>query len=121
MNTQTTDHGPQATDHGFNGIALVAVLAILVVLAIMASTFTVLMNIENKQSASQINSQQLDMLIGSGLEHAKSILTINNIDDSLKNVVLNENMPFNSKWISDTELEYQMPDGEKKIYRFNEQ
>ena len=37
----------------FNGIALVAVLAILVVLAIMASTFTVLMNIENKHNTNQ--------------------------------------------------------------------
>jgi len=90
----------RATNHRFNGIALVAVLAILVVLAIMASTFTVLMNIENKQSAVQINSQQLDMLVASGLEHAKSILTIDEAENSPKDITLNDNMPFISKWIT---------------------
>ena len=101
------DHGPprhsrgtRTTDHGFNGIALVAVLAILVVLAIMASTFTVLMNIENKQSAAQIKSQQLDMLVGSGLEHAKSILTVDELEASPTDIMLNNNMPFISKWIT---------------------
>ncbi|RLD09842.1 MAG: hypothetical protein DRI44_07620 [Chlamydiae bacterium] len=62
-----------------SGIALVAVLAILVVLAIMAASFTALMNIENKQSQVQMNSQQLDMLIGSGLEQAKAIITVDDI------------------------------------------
>jgi len=61
------------------GIALVAVLAILVVLAIMASTFVTLMNIESKQSKVQSDSQQLDMLIESGLEHAKAELTVDKI------------------------------------------
>jgi len=62
-----------------NGIALVAVLAILVVLAIMAASFTMLMNIENKQSQVQMNSQQLDMLVNSGLEQAKAIITVDEI------------------------------------------
>jgi len=62
--------GPRITD--YSGIALVAVLAILVVLAIMAASFTVLMNIESKQSKANINSQQLDMLVNSGLEYAKA-------------------------------------------------
>ncbi|RLD10523.1 MAG: hypothetical protein DRI44_05830 [Chlamydiae bacterium] len=65
-----------------NGIALVAVLAILVVLAIMAASFTALMNIENKQSRVQMNSQQLDMLVGSGLEQAKAIITIDEMKSS---------------------------------------
>ncbi len=64
----------------YNGIALVAVLAILVVLAIMAASFTVSMNIENKQSSVQIKSQQLDMLIHSGLEQAKAIITVEELD-----------------------------------------
>ena len=72
-NSLTTDHRHLSS---VNGIALVAVLAILVVLAIMAASFTTLMNIENKQSAVQLNSQQLDMLVNSGLEQAKAIITV---------------------------------------------
>jgi len=83
-----------------SGIALVAVLAILVVLAIMAATFVTLMNIENKQSAVQMNSQQLDMLVDSGLEHAKSILTVEEAGTPDQAAVLSSDMPFNSKWIT---------------------
>jgi len=84
-----------------SGIALVAVLAILVVLAIMAATFVTLMNIENKQSAVQMNSQQLSMLINSGLEHAKSILTVDEIEKvpEEKAVILREMLNY-SKWYS---------------------
>ena len=60
----------------YSGIALIAVLAILVILTIMAASFTVLMNIEQKQSAVQLHSQQLDMLVNSGLEQAKAIITV---------------------------------------------
>ncbi|RLD09473.1 MAG: hypothetical protein DRI44_08410, partial [Chlamydiae bacterium] len=67
-----------------NGIALVAVLAILVVLAIMAASFTTLMNIENKQSKVSINSQQLDMLVNSGLEYAKALLTVEELNENSK-------------------------------------
>jgi len=70
--------GTRVTD--YHGIALVAVLAILVVLAIMAASFTVLMNIENKQSSIQIKSQQLDMLIHSGLEQAKAVITVEELE-----------------------------------------
>ncbi len=70
-----------------NGIALVAVLAILVVLAIMAASFTALMNIENKQSNVQMQSQQLDMLINSGLEQAKAIITVDEIKASREETV----------------------------------
>ena len=70
-----------------SGIALVAVLAILVVLAIMAASFTALMNIENKQSSVQIKSQQLDMLINSGLEQAKAIITVEELESERINKV----------------------------------
>jgi len=84
-----------------SGIALVAVLAILVVLAIMAATFVTLMNIENKQSAVQMNSQQLDMLVDSGLEHAKSILTTDEIENALKDKpMLPDGIQTFSKWYS---------------------
>ena len=90
---RATDYGPRATEKfgdsltsdlrpltSARGIALVAVLAILVVLAIMAASFTALMNIENKQSSVQIKSQQLDMLINSGLEQAKAIITVDELE-----------------------------------------
>jgi len=70
-----------------SGIALVAVLAILVVLAIMAASFTALMNIENKQSSVQMKSQQLDMLINSGLEQVKAIITVEEVEAAKKNKV----------------------------------
>jgi len=60
----------------YNGIALVAILAILVVLAILASTFSVLVSINQKTSKAQINSQKADMLIKSGIAHAKSLLQV---------------------------------------------
>jgi len=63
-----------------SGVALVAVLAVLVVLTILAASFSVMMNLELKQSTEQKNSFQLDMLVNAGVEHAKTILTI----DSLK-------------------------------------
>ncbi|MCK5852131.1 hypothetical protein KAH27_03790, partial [bacterium] len=72
-----------------SGIALVAVLAILVVLAIMAASFTALMNIENKQSSVQIKSQQLDMLINSGLEQAKAIITVDELEATRMDKVSN--------------------------------
>jgi len=65
-----------------SGIALVAVLAILVVLAVMAATFVTLMNIESKQSSVQLNSQHLDMLINSGLEQAKAIISVDKFDNN---------------------------------------
>ncbi|RLE25538.1 MAG: hypothetical protein DRJ61_19120, partial [Acidobacteria bacterium] len=77
-----------------NGIALVAVLAILVVLAIMASTFTVLMNIENKQSKIHMESQQLDMLVSAGLEHAKAMLTVEELDADRLNRIANTVVEF---------------------------
>jgi len=77
-----------------NGIALVAVLAILVVLAIMASTFTVLMNIENKQSKIHMESHQLDMLVSAGLEHAKAMLTVEELDADRLNRIANTVVEF---------------------------
>lgn len=56
------------------GVALVAVLAVLVVLTILAASFSVMMNLELKQSTEQQNSFQLDMLVESGMEHSKSLL-----------------------------------------------
>jgi len=72
---------PSATDYGLrdsmnSGVALVAVLAVLVVLTILAASFSVMMNLELKQSNEQQNSYQLDMLIDAGLEHAKSLLAL---------------------------------------------
>ena len=58
------------------GVALVAVLAILVVLTILAASFSVMMDLELKQSNEQKTSYQLDMLVNAGLEHAKTILTV---------------------------------------------
>ena len=81
------DRGPRITD--YSGIALVAVLAILVVLAIMAASFTALMNIESKQSKSNINSQQLDMLVNSGLEYAKALLTVDEMNANSKDKISN--------------------------------
>ncbi|MCK5852787.1 hypothetical protein KAH27_07135, partial [bacterium] len=78
-----------------------AVLAILVVLAMMAASFTVLMNIEQKQSAVQLNSQQLDMLVNSGLEQAKAILTVNKLYKEVNNsisIMSDERASF-SKWM----------------------
>ena len=68
----------------YSGIALVAVLAILVVLAIMAASFVTLMNIENKQSQTSINSQQLDLLIDSGLEYAKALIEVDKLNSENK-------------------------------------
>jgi len=84
-----------------SGIALVAVLAILVVLAIMAASFTALMNIENKQSKIHINSQQLDLLIDSGLEYVKATITANELDPATRiNSIYNmAKTPEYSKWI----------------------
>jgi len=93
-----------------NGIALVAVLAILVVLAIMAATFVTLMNIESKQSEVQVKSQQLDMLINSGLEHGKAILTVDELNPDNEGVFSYNTLNFKesssengllnqSKWI----------------------
>jgi len=79
------NHGARTDSN--RGIALVAVLAILVVLAIMAASFTALMNIENKQSDVQMKSQQLDMLINSGLEQAKAIITVAELDAKKNNIV----------------------------------
>ena len=95
------NHGSRAVTNGFKGIALVAVLAILVVLAIMASTFTALMNIEQKQSATQLNSQQLDMLVNSGLEQAKAILTVDELNkkDVSSVLTMSGGVPSFSKWM----------------------
>jgi len=102
--------GIRTCTSAFPGIALVAVLAILTVLAIMASAFVTLMNIERKQSKVQANSQQLDMLVGSGLEHAKAILTVDEIKTAGNGIfsydILNftksssdNNFPNRSKWV----------------------
>ncbi len=61
------------------GVALVAVLAILVVLTILAASFSAMMDLELKQSTEQQKSYQLDMLVNAGLEHAKTLLTIDSI------------------------------------------
>jgi len=84
-----------------HGIALVAVLAILVVLAIMAASFTTLMNIENKQSSVHIASQQLGLLINSGLEYTKAIITANelNPDRHISSVYNMTKSPEYTKWI----------------------
>ena len=58
------------------GIALVAVLAILVVLAILASTMSILVGIEQKSAESQFDSQRVDLIIDSGIEHAKAIIEV---------------------------------------------
>ena len=98
-------------NHSQNGIALVAVLAILTVLAIMAATFITLMNIESKQSKVQMNSNRLDMLTKSGLEHAKAILMADEIESggggAFSYDILNftqsspeNNLMNRSKWIS---------------------
>jgi len=81
----STVHRPLSTvfcpPSSVHGVALVAVLAILVVLTILAASFSAMMNLELKQSTEQQTSYQLDMLVNAGLEHAKTILTV----DSLKN------------------------------------
>jgi len=84
-----------------SGIALVAVLAILVVLAILAASFTALMNIENKQSKIHINSQQLDLLIDSGLEYVKATMTANVLNPATRiNSIYNMTKSHEySKWI----------------------
>ena len=64
------------------GIALVAVLAILVVLAILASTMSVLVNIEQKSAQSQFESQRVNLLIDSGIEHAKVLIELSKNTDS---------------------------------------
>jgi len=107
-NSLTSDLRPLTAARG---IALVAVLAILIVLAIMAATFVTLMNIENKQSAAASNSQQLNMLINSGLEHAKAALTVNEIKNEgsgsfsysglgFAKKISGISLPNCSKWIS---------------------
>ena len=83
-----------------SGIALVAVLAILVVLAIMASAFTVMMDIENKQSSVQLESQRLDMLVDSGLEHAKSLLSYKTTKSKENNIVVYSEKNLNPKFSS---------------------
>ncbi len=97
-NSLTSDLRPLRS---VNGIALVAVLAILVVLAIMAASFTALMNIESRQSASQLNSQQLDMLVNSGLEQAKAILTVDELNKEANSSILtmSDGEPSYSKWM----------------------
>jgi len=87
--------------NSYPGIALVAVLAILVVLAIMAASFVTLMNIESKQSAVQFNSQQLDMLLNSGLEQAKAMLTVDELDELNNGLLLSSlgGKTFFSKWM----------------------
>jgi len=64
--------GRRAT--AFSGVALVAVLAVLVVLTILAASFSVMMNLELKQSNEQQNSFQLDILTEAGYEHSKTLL-----------------------------------------------
>jgi len=105
---RTTDYGSRITNN--SGIALVAVLAILVVLAIMAASFTVLMNIENKQSKVHIASQQLDLLVNSGLEYTKAILTTDELysDSRINSIYDITKSPGYSKWII-------MKDGTGKI------
>ena len=90
----------QKTIHN-SGIALVAVLAILVVLAIMAASFIILMDIESKQSKVQLNSQQLDMLLNSGLEQAKAIITVQEMQSVNKRDASNlpEAQSGYSKWM----------------------
>ena len=66
--------------HNYKGVALVAVLAVLVVLTIMAGAFAAMMNIESKQSKVHMESQQLDMLVNAGLEHAKALLTVDEMN-----------------------------------------
>ena len=85
---------------GYSGIALVAVLAILVVLAIMAASFTVLMNIESKQSKVHIASQQLGLLINSGLEYTKAVLTANELysDNRINSIYDLTKSPGYSRW-----------------------
>ena len=92
---------PKIKKRSHSGIALVAVLAILVVLAIMAASFTVLMNIENKQSKVHIDSQQLDLLIDSGLEYVKATITANegNSDTRISSIYNMTKSPGYSKWI----------------------
>jgi len=45
------------------------------------------MNIENKQSSVQMKSQQLNMLINSGLEQVKAIITVDELDAERMNKV----------------------------------
>ena len=71
----------------FKGVALVAVLAILVVLTILAASFSAMMNLELKQSTEQQTSYQLDMLVNAGLEHAKTILTVDTLKDNSENTI----------------------------------
>jgi len=58
----------------FKGVAFVAVLAVLVVLTILAASFSVMMNLELKQSNEQQNSYLLDTLTEAGFEHGKTLL-----------------------------------------------
>ena len=90
-----------------SGVALVAVLAILVVLTILAASFSVMMDLELKQSNEQKNSYQLDMLVNAGLEHAKTLITVDSISSGNKEGIstlatqfatINKNDSY-SKWI----------------------
>ena len=65
-----------------HGVALVAVLSILVVLAILASTLAVIVNIEQKSAQSQFESQRVNLLIDSGIEHAKVLIELSKNTDS---------------------------------------
>jgi len=58
------------------GVALVAVLAVLVVLTILASSLSVLVGMEQKSSVAQMESQRADILIESGIEHAKALIKV---------------------------------------------
>jgi len=91
-----------------NGIALVAVLAILVVLAIMAASFVTLMNIESKQSKVSINSQQLDMLIDSGLEYAKALITVEEMGEKKDDKVLDIANTFSQSGLEESKSKWML-------------
>ncbi len=80
--------------HNSKGVALVAVLAILVVLTILAASFSAMMNLELKQSTEHQNSFRLDMLLNSGVEHSKTLLTAASIVNQASSLTQNKS----TKW-----------------------
>jgi len=87
---------PKSKIQNFKGVALVAVLAVLVVLTILAASFSVMMNLELKQSNEQRNSYLLDTLTEAGFEHAKTLLWTDSESAKMRNSVKTVAIKFQS-------------------------
>jgi len=60
--------------HTRRGVALVAVLSVLTALALLAAAFAVMMSLESVSGRTTVGKLQVDMLVGSALEHAQALL-----------------------------------------------